>query len=83
MIHKLELGVIEKDGKIINHRSLVKVLLNPFLRIFGYQLATIFYSHTNKLDRPTIIKCKKRRNINFLYGDTSFDYKVIKTRRFI
>lgn len=40
---KLQLGVIYHNDKIINHRSLLKVLLNPLLRfMFGYHLTSLF-----------------------------------------
>lgn len=36
------LGVIyAADGNAISHRSLLKVILNPFLRLFGYCIATM------------------------------------------
>ncbi len=36
----LKLGIVWEDGAAKNHRCLAKVLLNPFLGPFGYQLAT-------------------------------------------
>lgn len=55
---QLNLGIIKKDGKIINHRSLVKVAINPILRMFGWQIA-------NRLDTgiivglPVLLRCPK------------------------
>jgi len=37
---KLNLGVIYSNGHIIGHRSLLKVFGNPWLRLFGLQIAT-------------------------------------------
>jgi hypothetical protein len=37
---RLHLGIVYKDGNIINHRSLVKVFLNPILRLFGFQIVS-------------------------------------------
>ena len=37
----MKLGVLYKDGKIVNHRSLLKVLVNPILRRFGYYIGSI------------------------------------------
>ena len=38
---KLHLGIIyNKTGKLINRRSLLKILINPFLRVFGVTLGT-------------------------------------------
>jgi hypothetical protein len=38
----MNLGIIWKDGVIINHRSFLKVLFNPVLRCFGWQIASEF-----------------------------------------
>jgi len=38
---KLNLGIIHKNGQVINHRSIIKILLNPFLRyLFGIQIVS-------------------------------------------
>jgi cytochrome c biogenesis protein ResB len=37
----MKLGVLYKNGKIVNHRSLLKVILNPLLRYFGYYIGSI------------------------------------------
>ena len=67
----MNIGIIyNKDNKIINHRSLIKVLLNPFLGIFGIQIATQFDVDTQKLKFPVIISSSK---IPF-----SFKYKLIE-----
>ena len=38
----MNLGIIWKNGEIINHRSLLKILFNPILRCFGWQIASEF-----------------------------------------
>jgi len=50
----MNLGVVWKDGEIINHRSLLKILFNPILRCFGWQIASEFAE--NKWARYVIIK---------------------------
>ncbi len=68
MKDKLNLGIVyNEDEKIVNHRSLIKVIFNPFLRLMGFQIATIYDIETNELCKPTIIRCKRRREINFKY----------------
>ena len=65
----MNLGVVyNKDNKIINHRSLIKVLINPFLRLIGIQIATKFDPNTQTLGSSVIIRCTK---IPF-----SFKYKL-------
>lgn len=63
------LGIIyDANGNAINHRSVVKVLFNPFLRVFGITIATIFdVDECGKLmiiGLPAIIK-HERRSIIF------------------
>jgi len=58
---KLKLGIIIKNYKVINHRSLIKVLFNPFLRFIGYEIATFCYESStlcSNFDKKQILgKC--------------------------
>lgn len=36
------LGILHYNNKVVNHRSMVKVLLNPIMRMFGCQLGSYF-----------------------------------------
>jgi len=38
----LQLGVVRRHGEVINHRSLLKVAVNPFLHLFGLLVSTHF-----------------------------------------
>lgn len=61
---EINLGVIvNSDNKTINHRSLLKVLLNPFLRYFGLQISTKFNTETQELGCPVIMKCPRITDI--------------------
>jgi len=83
MFNKLDLGVVyNTDGIIINHRSLVKVLFNPFLRILGIQIATKYNKDTNTLLTPVIIKCGKVKCINFTYKNDII-YSIQKKRTLV
>lgn len=79
IIDKLELGIIYEGDTIINHRSLIKVILNPFLRLFGFNIATKYDTEKNILLNPVLISCKKIKNIKFQYDNKNF-YKVEKKR---
>lgn len=59
----LNLGVVKKDDNIINHRSLVKVCLNPLLRLFGLQIATSFDEEKQMLGLPVLTRCPRRKLI--------------------
>jgi hypothetical protein len=50
--------------------GIIKVILNPFLRLFGYQIGTIYSKSRNELLWPIVCKCEKR-NLKF-----SFDFKL-------
>lgn len=67
MIDKWKLGIIYENGKVVNHRSIIKVFLNPFLRIFGFCIATNFDPEKQKLYQPVFIKCEKRFELEFSY----------------
>ena len=82
MIDKLQLGIVyDEKGKIINHRSLLKVILNPFLRIIGINIATKYNSHENKLFGISVVKCNRIQNISFLYENNN--YKINRRRMLI
>jgi len=82
MINKLSLGIVTYNGKIVNHRSIIKVLLNPFLRLIGIEIATNYLSKLNKLSYPVIQRCNKKKKLKFIY---TFDegYKIDRKRMFI
>ena len=53
----MNLGIIVKDGKVVNHRSLLKVLINPFLRTIGWQIASIL--EDNNIKGISLVGCPK------------------------
>lgn len=79
--NKLDLGILYKDGKIVNHRSLIKVIFNPLLRYFGYQIGTIL-NDNGTLGLPKINKCKKSYKIIWSLEYNEYD-TIIKKRRII
>jgi len=54
----INLGIILKEKRIIGHRSLLKVLVNPFLRVIGFQIATNI--NNGILGSPCLTRCTKR-----------------------
>jgi len=74
----MKLGIVYKDNKIINHRSLLKVLLNPFLRCIGLYIGTLYMDGQLKgirLNRGT----KTPKIIWSFNYDVDYDY-IIKKR---
>ena len=78
------LGIIMMNGKLVNHRSLRKILLNPILRVFGVCLASNFdgYNFTSY----SIINCDKQLNVFKNYYSSIFTCntynKVIRMKMF-
>ena len=75
------LGIIYKDNKIINHRSLLKILLNPFLRCVGLYIGTSY--RDGQLKGIRLKKGVRTQKIiwSFKY-DVEYDY-IIKKRIFV
>lgn len=81
----LKLGIIYSGNRIVNHRSLLKIFLNPIFRFLGFQIATPCNEDKTEMGFLTLTKCKRTKNIDF---KKSFNYnrrgiKIIKERRFI
>ena len=77
----MKLGVLYKDGQIVNHRSLLKVLLNPILRRFGYYIGTI--CENNKLKGLKIGKCEPAKKIKWDFNSYNEHDTIIRKRIFI
>ena len=65
----------------MNHRSLIKILLNPFLRLIGLQIATEYDIKKNKLLKATMTTCRVRWTFG-RYGMNK-NWTVKKERRII
>lgn len=78
----MNLGVVYKNGKIINHRSLVKVIINPFLRLIGFNIETVFDPKNKKLYYPKIARTEKKKTLTFVY-ELEKDFEIKKKRRII
>ena len=77
----MKLGIVYKDNKIINHRSLLKVLLNPFLRCVGLYIGTIYTD--DQLKGIRLNKGVRTPKIIWSFNyDVDYDY-IIKKRRII
>jgi hypothetical protein len=74
----MNLGILYKDGKIVNHRSLVKVLLNPILRYFGYYIGSICID--NEIRGVKLERGQKVNKIKWDFKSWNDHDKVIKKR---
>lgn len=52
---KLNLGIVYKEGVLVNHRSLLKIIINPFIGMFGWVLVSEISNHN--IDRIHFMKC--------------------------
>ena len=51
------LGIVYKNGEIINHRSILKVCFNPILRTFGLQIVSVF--NGEKMVKLSLKRCPR------------------------
>jgi hypothetical protein len=79
---KLKIGILYKDDKIVNHRSLLKVLVNPILRYFGYCIGTIYDSSAEQLGGIRIVKVEKLNEIKWDFNNHN-EYDVIIKKRLL
>lgn len=61
----LRFGIFRRNGKIVNHRSILNVFINPFLRtLFGGCIATEYFPESDSLG-----------NLKWLYvNDRKFEF---------
>jgi len=77
----LKLGVLYKNSKIVNHRSLLKVILNPIFRYFGLCIGSKF-NNNNQFIKYQIFRCKRVRYIKYTLETNDYD-KIVKYRTII
>jgi hypothetical protein len=54
----LSIGIVWKDGQILNHRSILKVVLNPFLGCFlGKVIGTLSNAESTELGDLKWVEC--------------------------
>ena len=73
----LYLGLIYKKQidysyRLINHRSVLKILLNPILRIFGIMISSIYDKESDKITGLKIVRCPFQLNIIDNYKNSIF-----------
>jgi hypothetical protein len=76
----LKLGILYKGTDIVNHRSLLKVLLNPVLRYFGFCIAT--KCNDNKLGKICLVKQLRAKKIKWDFNNCN-DYDYILKKRLL
>lgn len=81
MIDRMKLGVLYYDGKVVNHRSLLKVILNPILRMFGVCIGTKF--EDGILGGIIIIKCERVNKLRWDFNNHNTYNNINKVRLFI
>lgn len=84
----LNLGiVVDAAGNIVSHRSLLKVVINPLIRIIGWQIATVFddiNGNNGAVDiKLKMVKCERRFSIAGWLYRLRDDEMLVPVRRFI
>lgn len=77
---KLTLGILYKDGKVVNHRSLLKVLLNPLLRSIGLCVGTQF--ENEEIKKLVLFKVKPTK-LKYDFNSYNEYDKIIKKREIL
>lgn len=77
----MKLGLLYKNGRVVNHRSLIKVILNPILRYFGINIVTRFDKNVPLSVR--IYRCERLNHIKWDFNSHNEYDKLVKKRRFI
>jgi hypothetical protein len=74
------LGVLFRNNKIVNHRSFIKVFLQPIFMFFGFCVVS-YFDDNNVFSRYEIIKVKRRIDLINNYYRHFFecnDYDSVK-----
>lgn len=74
---RLTLGILYKDNKIVNHRSLLKVLVNPLLRSIGLCIGSEF--ENNKIKKMVLFKTQPTK-LKYDFNSYNEYDKIIKKR---
>jgi len=80
LYNKLTIGILYKDNKIVNHRSLIKVLLNPVFRYFGFQIGSV--CRNNMVVGIKLQRCPRSRRIHYDFNSYN-EYDFILKKRMI
>ena len=48
IVKTFKLGIFMNQEKLVNHRSLIKIIFNPIFRLFGFNILTIVNYSLNK-----------------------------------
>ena len=76
----LTLGILYKEGKIVNHRSLIKVLCNPIFRYFGFYIGSI--CEDNKIKGVRLKRCLPSQTIHYDFNSYN-EYDLILKERMV
>ncbi len=76
----MKLGVLYKDDVIVNHRSLLKVLLNPILRYFGLCIGSHF--DNDRFTGYEVFQCNPTKSIKYTMDTNDYD-RIRKYRTII
>lgn len=81
------LGILYYNDKVVNHRSILKILLNPLLRCFGFTIYTVF--HNNNFYYYTFRFNKKNFSLNIfksyyssLFTCNKYNFILLEKRLF-
>lgn len=77
----MKLGILYKDDKVVNHRSLLKVLINPILRYFGYYIGSV--CEDNQIKGMKLERGQKVNKIKWDFNSYNDHDSILKKRRIV
>jgi hypothetical protein len=72
----LNLGRIYTDGKLQNHRTWIKIICNPVLRIVGFEIASMF--EQDVFIRYQFRKCPRKLDFKSSWVYILNDNQIVK-----
>lgn len=75
------MGLMLMDGKCVNHRSILKVALNPLLRVFSWQIASEIDLEKLEFKHYIMNRCEWKPNMFKNYYSSLFscnEYNSVK-----
>ena len=69
IIKTFKLGIFMNQEKLVNHRSLLKIIFNPLLRFFGFDIKTLIDYSLNKHNESKEYYTLEIKSIRYKIGN--------------
>lgn len=76
IVKTFKLGIFMNQEKLVNHRSLIKIIFNPIFRLFGFNIITLVNYSLNKYDESKEYYTLEIKSIRYKIGNFKLTEKV-------